>query len=327
MFNRNSHFGCGSASQAAKATGTYNLHNLGPATFGSTSSTVWDFSRDPGILILQTNSIPGWWFQPDWKMLVKMDQNGFIFPNFRGENTKYLSCQQLDTVYVSIVRGGGQVPTTYTCHSDDFTEAFSGADRVLLLDLLGRIYSQFSKDIFRWTTRDWSFESWLAVSEEKNGPSSPALRNACVIPCNYSKKWVVYNIPAPPQKNEDYIYRLPKKTSHIPYHHSWIATFHGLAISRGSQDFQNRVLRFEPRILWQSFLSRRKMVYRKFFVDPQKEVILWAIPVPSNSHHQDYCISSRGSLQTFICHCYWEGGQPQLYCWWFRNPAITTWDV
>ena len=32
-----------------------------------------------------------WWFQPLWKILIS--QNGFIFPNFRDENSKkYLSC-------------------------------------------------------------------------------------------------------------------------------------------------------------------------------------------------------------------------------------------
>ena len=31
-----------------------------------------------------------------------------------------------------------------------------------------------------------------------------------------------------------------------------------------------------------------------------------------NSHHQDYHIFSRASLQTFICHCYWEGGTAQI---------------
>ena len=35
-------------------------------------------------------------------------------------------------------------------------------------------------------------------------------------------------------------------------------------------------------------------------------------PSQDASHHQDYCIFSRGSLLTFICHCYWEGGQPKL---------------
>ena len=36
-------------------------------------------------------------------------------------------------------------------------------------------------------------------------------------------------------------------------------------------------------------------------------------PAPSNSHHQYYYIFSRGSLSTFICHSYWEGGQPKQY--------------
>ena len=36
-------------------------------------------------------------------------------------------------------------------------------------------------------------------------------------------------------------------------------------------------------------------------------------PPPSNSHHQDYYIFCGGSLWTFICHSYWEGGQPNMY--------------
>ena len=39
--------------------------------------------------------ITSWWFQPIWKILVKLD----IFPNFRGENKKCLSCHHLDQVY------------------------------------------------------------------------------------------------------------------------------------------------------------------------------------------------------------------------------------
>ena len=39
----------------------------------------------------------------------------------------------------------------------------------------------------------------------------------------------------------------------------------------------------------------------------------WVWPLPSNSDHQDYSIFSRGSLYTFICHCYWEGATPKVY--------------
>ena len=47
-------------------------------------------------------SWPGWWLnQPIWKILVKMG----IFPNFRGEHKKYLSCHHL----VTITRKGGQL--------------------------------------------------------------------------------------------------------------------------------------------------------------------------------------------------------------------------
>ena len=36
---------------------------------------------------------PSWWFQPIWKILVKLDH----FPKVRGENKKYLSCHQPET--------------------------------------------------------------------------------------------------------------------------------------------------------------------------------------------------------------------------------------
>ena len=35
-------------------------------------------------------------------------------------------------------------------------------------------------------------------------------------------------------------------------------------------------------------------------------------PAQDHSHHQDYYIFSRGSLSTFIFHCYWEEKQPNL---------------
>ena len=37
------------------------------------------------IQMIYITGFTGWWFQPTWKILVQM----FIFPNFRGENTKY----------------------------------------------------------------------------------------------------------------------------------------------------------------------------------------------------------------------------------------------
>ena len=45
--------------------------------------------------------------------------------------------------------------------------------------------------------------------------------------------------------------------------------------------------------------------------------IPWNYPPPSNSHHQDYYIFSRESLQTFICHCYWVGVDPR-YTYYFQ---------
>ena len=41
--------------------------------------------------------------------------------------------------------------------------------------------------------------------------------------------------------------------------------------------------------------------------------LCWNYPPPSNSHHQDYSIFSRESLQTFICDCYWVGGRPNPF--------------
>ena len=41
-------------------------------------------------------SLSSWWFQPIWKILVKMG----IFPNFRGENEKCVSCHHLVMVMI-----------------------------------------------------------------------------------------------------------------------------------------------------------------------------------------------------------------------------------
>ena len=36
----------------------------------------------------------------------------------------------------------------------------------------------------------------------------------------------------------------------------------------------------------------------------------WNVPLPSNSQRQDYYTFRRLDPElTFICHCYWEGGQ------------------
>ena len=50
-------------------------------------------------------------------------------------------------------------------------------------------------------------------------------------------------------------------------------------------------------------------------VGVQYGIIRWVWPPHSNSHHQGYHVFSRGSVSTFICHCYWEGathGHPQI---------------
>ena len=42
--------------------------------------------------------------------------------------------------------------------------------------------------------------------------------------------------------------------------------------------------------------------------------ICWVCPPSQDaSDHQDYFMFSRGFLKTFICHYYWEGGQPNVY--------------
>ena len=40
----------------------------------------------------KSTRITSWWFQPNWKILVKLDH----FPRVRGGNKKYLSCHHLD---------------------------------------------------------------------------------------------------------------------------------------------------------------------------------------------------------------------------------------
>ena len=58
---------------------------------------------------------PGWWFQPIWKILVKMG----IFPKVRGENKKHLSCHHPRNLR--------------TCRNHDFSSSFlpsSKSDRL-----------------------------------------------------------------------------------------------------------------------------------------------------------------------------------------------------
>ena len=49
---------------------------------------IWD---DIVLVFLLNKASTGWWFQPIWKIWVKLE----IFPNFRGENKNYLSCHHL----------------------------------------------------------------------------------------------------------------------------------------------------------------------------------------------------------------------------------------
>ena len=69
----------------------------GPPIFGNTQIIPQRFEGSPAVTLsfykyqqyFQINRInveSGWWFQPIWKILVKMG----IFPNFRGENKQYL---------------------------------------------------------------------------------------------------------------------------------------------------------------------------------------------------------------------------------------------
>ena len=50
---------------------------------GPTTSGLGGRKRSPWLL---TTYCTSWWFQPIWKILVKLDH----FPNFRGENKKSL---------------------------------------------------------------------------------------------------------------------------------------------------------------------------------------------------------------------------------------------
>ena len=88
------------------------LHNAGVISYCIVTITSWWFqpiwSKSSIFLLayLQTSDnnpsqfYTGWWFQPIWK---NISQNGFIFPNFRGENKKSLSCHHLENLYPKIV--------------------------------------------------------------------------------------------------------------------------------------------------------------------------------------------------------------------------------
>ena len=65
-----------------------------------------------------------------------------------------------------------------------------------------------------------------------------------------------------------------------------------------------RCISFYPKTIHQTNAERR-LKYR---------IITWVVPPPSNSHHQDYYIFSRGSQPkpSFATIASWEGGQPKL---------------
>ena len=52
--------------------------------------------------IWQKESRPSWWFQPIWKILVKLDH----FPRVRGENKKYVSNHHLADLKITQQKGG-----------------------------------------------------------------------------------------------------------------------------------------------------------------------------------------------------------------------------
>ena len=48
-------------------------------------------------------------------------------------------------------------------------------------------------------------------------------------------------------------------------------------------------------------------------VRENEDIILWVVPLLSNSHEENYYIFSKGfpNLNLHGCHCYWEGGNTQ----------------
>ena len=57
---------------------------------------------------------------------------------------------------------------------------------------------------------------------------------------------------------------------------------------------------------WEDWRNQKPLHHWNVWFD-----ILWVVPPPSNSHHQDYYIFSRGSLQTFISTITGRGDNPR----------------
>ena len=78
-----------------------NFHEGIPSGIQTTNakSPIYLQSDDPVVTMkqnpyLEVTFTTGWWFQPIWKIWVKLE----IFQLKRGENIKYLSCHHLDNL-------------------------------------------------------------------------------------------------------------------------------------------------------------------------------------------------------------------------------------
>jgi len=106
----------------------------------------------PGV-----SSIASWWFQPIWKILVKLG----IIPNFRGENQKYLSCLQADSnprwfgLQTKRVKKGDYIErATAWANAGGSWISFEDQDRTY--PFRGREASQQTTQM-----EPWSFSKWM----------------------------------------------------------------------------------------------------------------------------------------------------------------------
>ena len=66
--------------------------------------------------------------------------------------------------------------------------------------------------------------------------------------------------------------------------------------------------------MWRKTMQMQLLLLCWFNAVSTNNIRIWVVPPPSNSHHQDYYIFSRGSQPkpSFATIASWEGGQPKI---------------
>ena len=100
-------------------------------------------------------SLSGWWFQPIWKILVKMG----IFPNFRGENKKCLKPPPSYLLHTFLILPKKKRdPPNFFALSQTF---MSGVTHIATISKSPRL----------WTPKEWGAHTWCTTPMATKHPS------------------------------------------------------------------------------------------------------------------------------------------------------------